>query len=288
MVRAWLPSVAFLSRSVEIQTPVVPVKPPQYRLYKLPQSDVYTLTIAAASPSKIQVFVSKSTQTVGEFAEQSGAIAVINAGFFDPVNQKSTSYITIDGTLMADPRQNERLTQNPKLQPYLNQIFNRTEFQRYQCGQSVRYAIRARRSSGGLSPSLNPMPSACQLVDAVGGGPRLLPTLTASDEGFVDAATGRDAIAINQPNARSAVGITHDGSIIFVMAAQKPDAPKTSGLSLAQLADFMKEQGTVQAMNLDGGSSSALVYQGNAYYGKVNENGNPIKRPVKSVLMVTN
>jgi exopolysaccharide biosynthesis protein len=39
-------------------------------------------------------------------------------------------------------------------------------------------------------------------------------------------------------------------------------------------------------MNLDGGSSSSFYYKGKTFYGKVNENGNPIKRPVKSALLI--
>ena len=261
-------------------------KVPQYNVYKLPQSDVYTLAVAPSSDRfVVQVDLSEQTSSLAQFAERRPAIlqnsaapiAVINAGFFDPVNQKSTSYVTIKGQPVADPTQNDQLTQNPKLQPYLDKIFNRTEFRRYQCGQNVQYAIVSHQAA---------VPSNCQLMDAVGGGPRLLPTLTAAEEGFVDEATGRDAIGMRQPNARSAIGITHDGTVVLVMAAQKAEAPDHSGLSLVQLADFMKRLGVEQAMNLDGGTSSALFYKGRVVYGKVDEAGKAIQRPVKSVLMV--
>lgn len=259
---------------------------PQYNVYKLPQSDVYTLAVPPFSDRfLVQVDLSEQTNSLAQFADRRPAIlqnsaapiALINAGFFDPVNQKSTSYITMNGQLVADPTQNDRLTQNPKLQPYLDKIFNRTEFRRYQCGQNIQYAIVPHQAA---------VPSNCQVIDAVGGGPRLLPTITASDEGFVDEATGRDAIGMHQPNARSAIGITRDGTVVLVMAAQKAEAPNHSGLSLIQLADFMKRLGVEQAMNLDGGTSSALFYKGRVVYGKVDEAGKALQRPVKSVLMV--
>ncbi|MBW4538610.1 MAG: phosphodiester glycosidase family protein [Myxacorys chilensis ATA2-1-KO14] len=271
-----LPSIPVPSRATIASPKALPTNSLHYQVYQLPQSEVYTLTLDATR-YPVQVGISKRTNSLAQFADREDAIAVLNAGFFDPVNQKSTAYITIDGQQVADPHENERLTQNPKMQPYLNQIFNRTEFRRYQCGQRVQYAIAAHQDA---------IPSDCQLVDAVGGGPRLLPTLTASEEGFVDAATGRDAIGMNQPNARSAVGITKDGAVVLVMVAQKPEMPTASGLSLSQLAGFMKGLGVQQAMNLDGGSSSAMLYQGRLVYGKLNENGKPIQRPVKSVLMV--
>jgi exopolysaccharide biosynthesis protein len=39
-------------------------------------------------------------------------------------------------------------------------------------------------------------------------------------------------------------------------------------------------------MNLDGGSSAALYYGGETIYGKVNESGEAVQRPVKSALLV--
>lgn len=166
---------------------------------------------------------------------------------------------------------------NPNLKPYLGQIFNRAEFRRYRCWQTIRYSIALHSESS---------PAGCQLVDAIGAVPQLLPELTSVQEGFVDNANKRDALGSNQPNARTAVGITRDGSIVLVMVAQKASAPNNSGISLPVLADLMKTLGVQKAMNLDGGSSSSLYYNGKTFYGKIDLEGNPIKRPVKSVLLV--
>ncbi len=207
------------------------------------------------------------------------AIAALNGGFFDPVNAKSISYLIQQGKLVADPKQNERLTGNPALAPYLSQIFNRTEFRRERCGSKDQYRIVLHRDP----PQLN-----CQLVDALGGGPRLLPDITLEQEGFRATANGnviRDAIGSDQPNARTAIGMTSNGTLVWVMVAQKSNIA-SSGLTLEALADFMKTLGIEQAMNLDGGSSSALYYQGKTIYGKIDDSGQPVQRPVKSVLLV--
>ncbi|MBE9229866.1 phosphodiester glycosidase family protein [Phormidium sp. LEGE 05292] len=82
------------------------------------------------------------------------------------------------------------------------------------------------------------------------------------------------------------MGITVDGSLLWVMVSQKPENPTTSGMSLPELAKFMKSLGVEKAMNLDGGSSSSFYYKGQAFYGKVDSKGNWVKRPVKSVLLV--
>lgn len=250
----------------------------QYQIHTLPNSIVHTLVIPAQSAFTLTAAIGPQTATVPEFARQTGAIAVLNAGFFDPVNQQSTSYVVLQARMVADPKQNDRLMQNPNLAPYLDKILDRTEFRKYQCEATLRYDIALHSQ---------PVPDGCHLVDAVGAGPRLLPQNTAIAEGFVDEANGRDALGSTQPNARTAIGLTATGDVVWVMAAQKPDAAGASGLTFQELASFMQSLGIEQAMNLDGGSSSSLYYQGKAVYGKLDEAGNPVKRPVKSVLLIS-
>ncbi len=270
----------FNLRSSTLSISTVTSSPPKTIRYferTLPQSIAHILLIPANSRFLVTPAISQKVDTVEKFAQKHRAVAILNAGFFDPANQKSTSYVILQGKLVANPKENERLVNNPNLQSYLSQIFNRTEFRRYSCGQTVRYDITLHGAS---------QLAGCQLVDAIGAGPSLLPKLTLVKEGFVDNANKRDALGSNQPNARTAVGITHDGSVVLVMVAQKPSAPANSGVSLPALADFMKTIGADKAMNLDGGSSSSLYYNGKTFYGKVDLEGNLIKRPVKSVLLV--
>ncbi len=215
-----------------------------------------------------------------DFATKHGAIAAINGGYFDPKNQKTTSYIIQQATIVADPRTNERLIDNFDLRPYLGKILNRTEFRRYLCDNATEYDIVLHSA---------PIPPHCQLQDALGGGPALLPKDTAVVEGFIAYKDGkliRDAIGINSLNARSAVGITQDGDIVLAMAAQRSDLPTSSGISLSDLADFLSTLGVTKAMNLDGGSSAALYHQDDVVYGRIDKEGNRIKRPIKSVLLV--
>jgi exopolysaccharide biosynthesis protein len=96
----------------------------------------------------------------------------------------------------------------------------------------------------------------CQIADAIGGGPQLLPEVQAQREGFTDPELGRDAIGSQVANARSAIGITKDQDILLVMVAQTQ--PKT-GVTLPELATLMQSLGAESAMNLDGGSSSEQI-----------------------------
>lgn len=276
----------FVSGSAVVQKETSPEKNISYQQYTLAQSEIHVLLIPSQSRFLVTPAFSPYLNTVEQFQDKHrriaqsqvpGAIAIINGGFFDPNNQKTTSAVVLQGKLVADPRQNDRLINNSNLKPYLAKILNRSEFRRYLCGKSVRYDIVLHNASP---------PTGCQLIDALGGGPQLLPELTLEEEGFVDSAHSRDALGSTQPNARSAVGITRDGSIVLVMIAQKPKTPHNSGMSLPAVADFLKSLGVQKAMNLDGGSSSSLYYNGKSFYGKVDLDGNRIKRPVKSILMV--
>ena len=265
-----------------ISKPPQPADLPKYQRYDLPNSEVHTVTIGPQSRFRVSIALSPTVETIGEFAKSQGAtaslpIAVLNGGFFDPKNQKTTSYVIQTGKVISDPQQNDQLMQNPDLKPYLPMILKRSEFRTYQCGEKIAAAIAVRSDL---------VPAGCRLLDSIGAGPQLLPKLTAAEEGFVDEATGRDAIGMNQRNARSAIGIKRDGSIVFVMAAQKPDAPGNSGMSVQAMVSFMQRLGVEQALNLDGGSSSALVYQDQTFYGKVDKAGQPVSRAIKSAIVV--
>ena len=207
-------------------------------------------------------------------------MAVINGGFFDPNNAKTTSHLVVNGDRVGDPAENEGLTGNPNMQPYLPQIYNRSEFRVYDCplvGMLTPYDITAHDA---------PIPDGCNLAHAIGAGPQLLPTDTSEREAFTQYENGeriRDALGSVYPNARSAIGIHEDGSAMLMMAAQRPDAP---GLTLEEMAEIADSAGAIKLLNLDGGSSSALYYANQLHLGRLNSEGEAVERPVKSVIVV--
>lgn len=257
--------------------------PPVYETVSLPTATVHVVTIPDPVRYPVRVAVVDALARVDQIAAQvcegEGCVAAaINAGFFDPNNGLTTSYVVQDGALVADPSQNERLVGNPDLASYMDRILNRSEFRRYDCDGTPSYDITVHR---------DPVPAGCALVDAVGAGPQLLPQDTSVEEGFVDRASARDALGSQSPNARSAVGLKADGSVVMAMVAQVPEV-SPSGMTMAEMAAVMRDRGVVQALNLDGGSSSTLVYQGTTHYGRLNASGELVQRPVKSILWVEN
>ncbi|MGG6296771.1 phosphodiester glycosidase family protein [Leptolyngbya sp. AN02str] len=252
----------------------------QYQTHVQELSTIHTVTIPAHQGWVVVPAVVDDLATLRQFGSQHVAIAMLNAGFFDPQNGLTTSYIVSDGELVADPRTNDRLIGNPQLADLMPQILNRAEFRRYRCNEVYQYAIARHQ---------DPVPAHCQLIDSVGAGPRLLPELDLEAEAFVSVdATGatRDALGSRSRNARSAIALMPNGDVVFAMAAQQSEAPTNSGVSLAEMAAFLRSLGAVEALNLDGGSSSGLMIHDEFIFGRVNAAGERIERPVKSVLMV--
>jgi uncharacterized protein YigE (DUF2233 family) len=95
------------------------------------------------------------------------------------------------------------------------------------------------------------------LRHALQGGPRLVRnrvvSVSSSEEGF-------SGWFHKVRTARSAVGITRTGKVLFVTVDRR--SRRNSGMNLPELADLMRRLGAKDAVNLDGGSSTTLVVGG--------------------------
>ena len=78
-----------------------------YRIVQDPEG-VYIVEVNTAKSSLVP-YVSEKLETNENVYKKTGAKLVINAGFFDPKNQKTVSYITINGNLKESPENNENL-----------------------------------------------------------------------------------------------------------------------------------------------------------------------------------
>ncbi len=256
--------------------------PPQavtYAEYEHPTSRIHVVTVPAAY--RLGIAVSEGLMPLADLVVGTEAIAAINAGFFDPQNGLTTSYVTLADGLVADPRLNPRLVENPDLQTYLPAILDRSEFRIYDCDGEAHYEI-VRHSA--------PLEAGCVLAGAVGAGPQILPVNTGYEEGFLaNNAAGevvRDALGSRYGNARSAVGLTATGEVVLAIAAQRQDIPMPNGITVDDFATFLADLGVVSALNLDGGSSSTLMFEGQIHLARLNREGIYIERPIKSMLFV--
>lgn len=101
-----------------------------------------------------------------------------------------------------------------------------------------------------------------EIMHVIGGGPMLLKKgriyISKYEEKFQpDVRSGRAA--------RTAVGIDSDGKLMFITVDGKPRYKAKGGslgLSLTELAYLLQSLGAVEAINLDGGSSTTMVISG--------------------------
>lgn len=117
------------------------------------------------------------------------------------------------------------------------------------------------------------------ITSALGAGPRLVRDgkvdVTATRENF------REDVRIGT-GPRTAIGIDKDGKlIILVVDGRKPYY--STGLTLTELAYTMIGLGAVDAMNLDGGGSTAMAVRGKL----VNRPSDGFERSVANALIVT-
>jgi exopolysaccharide biosynthesis protein len=69
------------------------------------------------------------------------------------------------------------------------------------------------------------------------------------------------AVDNTSSRARSAIGYTSSNKIV-ILAVEGNNSNGGAGLTLAELAQMMKEIGCIEALNLDGGGSTTLTVNG--------------------------
>lgn len=93
-------------------------------------------------------------------------------------------------------------------------------------------------------------------LEAVGGRPVLVRDSVVGDavdtEGGPGFATGR--------HPRTAVGFADDGKRLLLVVVDGRQKPYSDGMTLRELATLMRALGAREALNLDGGGSTALVF----------------------------
>jgi hypothetical protein len=189
---------------------------------------------------------------------QENTVAAVNGGYFNLHGGLSASYVTVNGQLVCDPKDNASLVNNVKLKPFLDAVFNRSEL-RVLVNNKGQETVRIQNHN-------EPLPSGYILKHALQAGPRLLPTLTAKEEAFLrtdSSGVQTDAIGVLKTAARTAIGITADDRLIVLCIAGPKQDEFSSGMTLAQLADLLKTLGCVEGMNFDGGTSTTMVVKNN-------------------------
>ena len=195
----------------------------------------------------IRPYFVRDLTTNKEIYDITKAKLAVNAGFFDPKNQHTISYVTIDSNVVLDPEKNSNLVNNSALKPYLDKILNRSEFRIISCGGDIKYDI---------APHNDPVQAPCYIKHAIQGGPALAPQLRLEEEFFI---LKKDGKVVSQSASslmkypRTALGIKENNVYLIIATTKAP-------MSLEDVSAFAKELGMEKAMAFDGGGSTSLDY----------------------------
>lgn len=123
---------------------------------------------------------------------------------------------------------------------------------KFAAGDTVRVVLRAAANRGD-GPFVSP-------AILVGGWPRILGGgRNVAGRSAWDEATNSGNAEVRHP--RSAIGFSRDSSVIYLATVDGRQAASV-GVTLVELADVLKAEGVWDALNFDGGGSTALVLRG--------------------------
>lgn len=224
-------------------------------------------------------YVSESLETVEQVAEKTNSTAAINAGFFDPNNTKTTSYVVINKNIVADPRKNDALTENEKLKPYLETILNRSEIRI----QSCENGFEKIQTVFSINKHQDPVQTGCDIIHSIQAGPELVPDFKIYDEAFIVKKNNKivkESAGALGKYARSALGIKGNHLLLVAVSNESP-------MTIPELAEYMKSLDVEQAIAFDGGSSTSMYVNlpDKTKFVLTSAKNNAARR-VKSVLLV--
>jgi hypothetical protein len=234
---------------------------------------IYHIALTGEKIKKRMSFVSSESLITNKEAHQRTASKLtVNAGYFDPKNEKSISYIVTDRNTAEDPQLNQSLLSNPILRRNIDKILNRTEFRVVECSNGkYHYEIVPHKSSVDFG---------CNIITSAQGGPLIYPQLRLEEEFFIVKENGkivRESCSVLHKTSRTIIGLKNEEAQILIITDEHP-------MDLYEVHDYVKSLGWDRAMAFDGGSSTSMNYL--KKYNIVSTKGDGAGRSLKSFLIV--
>lgn len=238
------------------------------------ENGIYHIVLKGQKVKKKIKFVSSEELITNREAHIKGkARLTVNAGFFDPKNGKTISYIVTDRITSADPMFNNSLLSNPFFRKNMNKVLNRTEFRIMQCGNKYEYDIVSHKSN---------VPFGCSIITSAQGGPLILPELHLEEEGFVvkndEGDIIRESASVLHKTSRTIIGLKGmDECHILIITDDNP-------MDMYEVQALCKKIGLDRAMGFDGGSSTSMNYKNKIEV--ISQKGDGAGRILKSFMLV--
>lgn len=212
---------------------------------------IYHITLKGEKIKKrIKFVASEDLKTNKEAHIAANSTLTVNAGFFDPKNGKTISYIMTDRMISADPMFNSSLLGNPFFRKNMNLILNRSEFRIMQCGNKFQYDIVGHNAG---------VPFGCNIITSAQGGPLILPELRLEEEGFIvkdeEGNITRESASVLHKTSRTIIGLKgNDECHILIITDENP-------MDMYEVKELCKKYNLTRAMAFDGGSSTSMNYK---------------------------
>ena len=235
---------------------------------------IYHISLTGERIKKRISFVSSEGLITNKEAHQrTKSKLTINAGYFDPNNEKSISYVVTDRNTVEDPLINQSLLSNAILRRNIDKILNRTEFRVVECSDGARhYEIVPHKSSVDFG---------CNIITSAQGGPLIYPQLRLEEEFFVvkdaDGNVIRESCSVLHKTSRTIIGLKDEEAQILIITDKHP-------MDLYEVRDYVKQLGWDRAMAFDGGSSTSMNYL--KQYNVTSKIGDGAGRSLKSFMLV--
>lgn len=220
-----------------------------YRIVQDPKGVYIVELISSKIKDRFVPYYVEGLETNNDVYKKTQARLVVNAGFFDPKNQKTVSYVMLNENIVLNPENNENLMQNKALEPYMDKILNRSEFRILSDSKGKIIYDIAPHNEKPLNDYV--------IKHSVQAGPMLFPDLRLEEEFFVLKRDGKiisESASSLHKYARTAIGIKDNNIYLFIVTN---DAPMT----LSELADLTRKWGMDKAMAFDGGGSTSFDSQ---------------------------
>lgn len=223
--------------------------------YREDDTTVYVADVQLSSPEYLKTALAQNTygknvtEKTSEIAQECGAILAINGDYY---GAQEKGYVLRGGVLYRSTAAKDQ----EDLVIYENGAFEIIE-------------------EGEVSAEVLLGKGAMQILSF---GPALV------IDGEISVAEGEEVGRAKSSNPRTAIARMEENHYLFIVADGRTE--ESEGLSLYQLAEFVKELGAETAYNLDGGGSSTMYFMGEVINNPTT-NGNSIKeRSVSDIVYI--
>ena len=215
----------------------------------------FVVRVLEVDPGLVEIVVAHAKdaaiglETTRDLARRRGALAAVNGGFFTvagPLAGKSEGILVVDGRVLSEPDRWRAGVGFSRITEGTRAIFGRPEY----CDEKLDWRL------GPTEP--NPEDDHLTTHGALGAGPLLL---FGGKRVLEPARESISRVFSEARHPRTAAAARADGSLLFVTVDGRQPGWSV-GMTLVELSDFLLALGAVDAVNLDGGGSTAMVLRG--------------------------